>query len=99
MWTLSGFIDEISPDFTEQCKVASGLGLKYAEVRSAWNINILDLTPDQLTVLQETLADNGLSVSSIGSPIGKISIDEPFEPHLERMKHAAEVAHLLSAPY
>jgi sugar phosphate isomerase/epimerase len=99
MWTLSGFIDEISSDFTEQCKVASGLGLKYAEVRSAWDVNILDLTPEQLTQVQETLADNGLAVSSIGSPIGKIYIDEAFEPHLDRMRHAAEVAHTLSAPY
>ena len=99
MWTLSGFIDEISSDFTEQCKVASGLGLKFAEVRSAWNINILDLTPEQLTSVQETLADHGLAVSSIGSPIGKIYIDEEFGPHLDRMKHAAEVAHQLSAPY
>src|SRR4051794_18802043 len=99
MWTLSGFIDEISPDFSEQCKVASGLGLKYVEVRSAWNINMLDLSPEQLTTVQETLADHGLAVSSLGSPIGKIYIDDPFEPHLERMKHAAEVAHALSAPY
>src|SRR5215213_2297312 len=99
MWTLSGFIDEISPDFTEQCAVAAGLGLKYAEVRSAWNINILDLEPEQLTIVKETLADHGLAVSSIGSPIGKIHIDEEFGPHLERMKHAADVAHQLSAPY
>ena len=99
MWTLSGFIDEISPDFTEQCKVASGLGLKYAEVRSAWNINILDLDDEQLRAVQETLADHGLAVSSIGSPIGKIYIDEEFGPHLDRMKHAADVAHELSAPY
>jgi sugar phosphate isomerase/epimerase len=99
MWTLSGFIDEIAPDFTEQCKVASGLGLKYAEVRSAWNVNILDLNPEQLATVKETLADHGLAVSSIGSPIGKIFIDEEFGPHLDRMKHAAEVAHELSAPY
>src|SRR3954463_15136578 len=99
MWTLSGFIDEISSDFTEQCKVASGLGLKYAEVRSAWDINILDLKPEQLTTVKETLADHGLAVSSIGSPIGKVYIDEEFGPHLDRMKHAADVAHELSAPY
>jgi sugar phosphate isomerase/epimerase len=99
MWTLSGFIDEISPDFAEQCAVAADLGLKHAEVRSAWNINILDLKPEQLTTVKETLADHGLAVSSIGSPIGKISIEEDFGPHLERMKHAADVAHELSAPY
>ena len=99
MWTLSGFSDEISPDLTEQCKVASGLGLKYVEVRSAWDVNILDLDDDQLAAMRETLEAYDLKVSSIGSPIGKIFIDEDFPPHLERMRRAAEVAHVLEAPY
>jgi sugar phosphate isomerase/epimerase len=99
MWTLSGFIDEISDDFSEQCKVAAGLGLRHVEVRSAWGINILDLDAGQLDTLGQTLTEYGLSVSSIGSPIGKISIDDDFPPHLERMQHAVEVAELLEAPY
>ena len=99
MWTLSGFIDEISKDFTEQCEVASGLGLRHVEVRSAWGTNILDLDAGQLDTLRETLDGYGLKVSSIGSPIGKISIDDEFAPHLERMRHAVEVAKTLEAPY
>jgi sugar phosphate isomerase/epimerase len=99
MWTLSGFIDEISDDFSEQCKIAAGLGLRHVEVRSAWGINILELDAAQLDTLRQTLAEYGLSVSSIGSPIGKISIDNDFPPHLERMRHAVEVAELLEAPY
>jgi sugar phosphate isomerase/epimerase len=99
MWTLSGFIDEISDDFSLQCKVASDLGLRYVEIRSAWGTNILDLDTDQLSKLRETLAEYGLKVSSIGSPIGKISIDDEFPPHLERMRHAVEVAKTLEAPY
>jgi len=99
MWTLSGFIDEISDDLREQCEVAAGLGLRYAEVRSAWGTNILDLDDGQLRTLRETLAEYGLSASSIGSPIGKISIEDEFAPHLERMRHAIEVADTLGAPY
>jgi sugar phosphate isomerase/epimerase len=99
MWTLSGFADEISPDLDEQCRVATGLGLRYIEVRSAWDINILDLDAGQLDNLKKTLAAYGLKVSSIGSPIGKIFIDEDFGPHLDRMRHAAEVARFLDAPY
>ena len=99
MWTLSGFIDEISDDFSLQCKIASGLGLRYVEVRSAWGTNILDLDSGQLSKLRETLAEYELKVSSIGSPIGKISIDDEFPPHLERMRHAVEVAEALEAPY
>jgi len=99
MWTLSGFIDEISPDFTRQCEVAADLGLKYAEVRSAWDVNILDLDHARLDVMKQTLATYGLQVSSIGSPIGKIFIDEDFPPHLARMRHAVEVAQFFGAPY
>jgi sugar phosphate isomerase/epimerase len=99
VWTLSGFIDEISDDFSQQCEVAAGLGLSYVEVRSAWGTNILDLDESQLNTLRETLASNDLKVSSIGSPIGKISIDDEFPPHLERMRHAVEVAMTLEAPY
>jgi sugar phosphate isomerase/epimerase len=99
MWTLSGFSDEISPDPREQCEVARGLGLKYLEIRSAWNVNILDLDADQLAALQQTLTESGLQVSSIGSPIGKINIDDDFEPHLERMRQATDVARRFGAPY
>ncbi len=99
MWTLSGFADEIADDFTTQCEVAAGLGLKFVEVRSAWGVNILDLDDAQLDTMKQTLAAHGLQVSSIGSPIGKIFIDEDFDPHLERMRHAAEVAKFFDARY
>lgn len=99
MWTLSGFIDEISDDFSLQCTIAAELGLRYVEVRSAWGTNILDLDDGQLSRVRETLSVYGLKVSSIGSPIGKISIDDEFPPHLDRMRHAVEVAKTLEAPY
>ena len=99
MWTLSGFSDEIADDFTEQCAVIKDLGLSYLEFRSAWGTNILDLDEAERTRAGEILADHGLSVSSIGSPIGKIFVDEDFEPHLARMRHAAEVAAFYEAPY
>ncbi len=99
MWTLSGFSDEISPDFETQCGLVSDLGLKYLEFRSAWDVNVLDLDDDQLAAAKQTLDAHGLGVSSIGSPIGKIFIDEDFEPHLLRMRHAADVARFFGAPF
>jgi sugar phosphate isomerase/epimerase len=99
MWTLSGFSDEISPDFQTQCELVSKLGLTHLEFRSAWDVNVLDLDDHQLAAAKEILASYGLRVSSIGSPIGKIFIDEEFGPHLERMRHAAVVARFFDAPY
>ena len=78
---LSGFSDEISPEFEEQCSLVSSLGLKYLEFRSAWDVNILDLDDAQLAKAKDILSAHGLGVSSIGSPIGKIFINEDFEPH------------------
>lgn len=99
MWTLSRFSDEISPDFQAQCALVSKLGLSYLEFRSAWDVNVLDLDNKQLTNAKEILSAHDLGVSSIGSPIGKISIEEDFEPHLERMRHAGDVANYFEAPY
>lgn len=61
--------------------------------------NILDLDADQLATVQRLLTEHDLQVSSIGSPIGKIAITDDFGPHLERMKHATDVARQLQAPY
>jgi sugar phosphate isomerase/epimerase len=37
------------------------------------------------------LADAGIGLSAIGSPIGKVPIDSPFEPHLDLFKRAIEL--------
>jgi sugar phosphate isomerase/epimerase len=99
MWTLSGFADEIAPDFSTQCVHVHSLGVTHIELRSAWGVNVLDLTDDQLDDVSALLTAYELSVSSIGSPIGKILITDPFEPHVERMRRALAVAKRLGAPY
>lgn len=99
MWTLSGFADEISPDLQTQCVVATELGLRFVELRSAWDTNVLDLDDAQLDRAERLLDRYDLRVSSIGSPIGKIAVDEDFDAHLVRMRHAARVAQRLRAPY
>lgn len=99
MWTLSGFADEISPDLQQQCQTLNSLSITHVEFRSAWDTNVLDLDDDQLEHARKTLAAHGLRTSSIGSPIGKIGIDEDFEPHLARFGRALHVAATLEAPY
>lgn len=99
MWKLSGFADEISADINEQCRTLRDLGIRHLEVRSAWGTNVLDLDDDQLSVVVRLLTEHNLKVSSIGSPIGKIYLDEDFTAHLARMQRAADVARWLGAPY
>jgi sugar phosphate isomerase/epimerase len=53
----------------------------------------------QLAKAKDILSAHELGFSSIGSPIGKIFVNEDFEPHLERMRHAADVSQYFDAPY
>lgn len=99
MWTLSGFADEISPDLDEQCSVLRDLGVGCVEFRSAWETNVLNLDDDQLEQARTTLNNNGLLVSSVGSPIGKVGVHDDFDEHLRRFERALHVAKVFEAPY
>jgi sugar phosphate isomerase/epimerase len=99
MWTLSGFADEIDDDLETQCSVLDDLGIRYLELRSAWGVNVLDLSDDEIERAARTLADHDIRVSSIGSPLGKINVADDFDEHLLRTERAVQVAQRLEAPY
>ncbi len=89
---LTGFADEIAESFDEQLAFLTKLGVKYLELRTADGINVADFTADKTLELKEKLDKAGVKVSAIGSPIGKIGIEEDFEPHFEKFKQVCETA-------
>lgn len=95
MIKLSGFADEVSINFKEQIAFLNSAGLKYIELRFLDGENILNISQPKLAEAKQRLDDNGIGVSAIGSPIGKYGIDQPFEPHLDKFKRAAEIASFL----
>jgi sugar phosphate isomerase/epimerase len=99
MWTLSGFADEISDDLVEQCSVLAGLDMHHLEFRGAWETNISDFDEKQLAEAAAILADHAIAVSSIGSPIGKVSVADDFDAHLERFERCLHAADILGARY
>ena len=98
MFTLSAFADEISPDPQIQIDVLSRCGVKHIELRSIYQTNVLDLTDLQIAEFKSLLDKNGFRLSAIGSPIGKIKIDQPFEPHLKRFERAIELCKVFGTP-
>ena len=96
---MSGFADEISADLDEQLALLGELGLHYLELRSVWDVNVLDLDDAQLHRVRDALAAAEVRVSSIGSPIGKIAITDDNGPHLDRARHAVEIAQFFEAPF
>lgn len=99
MFTLTGFADEVSFDLGEQLELMTALGIRHVEFRSAWRTKVLDLSEEQLQEAGRMLDAAGISLSSVGSDIGKIQITDPFEDHLERARHAVEVARFFGSPY
>jgi sugar phosphate isomerase/epimerase len=99
MWTLTGFADEISPDVDEQLQTLAGEEMRWLELRGAWGKNVLDLSDEELATFKTAIDEAGVHVSSIGSPVGKIPIVDPFPPHLARFERALEVARFLDAPF
>ena len=98
MFTLSAFADEISPDPQEQIDVLKPCGVRHIELRSILKTNVLDLTDLQVTELKSLLDRHGFRLSAIGSPIGKVKIDQPFEPHLQRFERAIELCKVFGTP-
>ena len=95
---LSAFADEISPEIDDQVAVCRQVGVSHLELRSVGGVNVLDFGPALGGLVRSKLTDAGLGVVCIGSPIGKVRVDEPWEPHFDRFKVAVDAARFFGAP-
>src|SRR5690606_34395189 len=98
MLKLAAFADEISPELDEQIRVCKENGVQAFELRGITGINVVDFDDALRRKVKADLAANGLHVASIGSPIGKVAVDKPWQEHFDRFKKAVEIAEFLEAP-
>ncbi|MBR4059885.1 MAG: sugar phosphate isomerase/epimerase [Lachnospiraceae bacterium] len=96
---ISGFSDEIEKSIDVQFEVLNKLNIKYFEVRGVDGKNISTLSDEEVLTLKSKMEQYGIKVSSIGSPIGKIKIEEDFAPHFEVFKHVVNIAKTLGTKY
>lgn len=99
MAKLSAFADEVTEDFLAQVEFLAGEKVGHIEPRFINKKNIMDLTKGEMDEARTMIRDHGLKVSAIGSPIGKVKLDEPFEPHLDKFKHAVDLALFFETPF
>jgi len=99
MLKIAAFADEISPELDEQISVCKANGVEQFELRGVYGKNVLDFDDAVRREIKSKLEANGMSVVSIGSPIGKVAIDLPFKDHLDRFKIAVDSAMFFRAPY
>jgi len=69
--------DEISQDFGHACEVASQqFGMRYMELRSMWNKNVVNLDAREVAEARSILKKNQLQVTDIASPLFKVDWPE-----------------------
>lgn len=98
-FVISGFSDEISPDFTVQLEEVKRLGIAYIEMRGVNGKNVVEHSVDEMKHIKKQMDQAGIKVSALGSPIGKINITDDFEPHFELFKHTIALAKVLETKY
>lgn len=95
---IYAFADEANSRLEGQIEAMKRNSLDGLEIRQVNGKNVTKLTLDEARGIKKQLDDAGLSVWSIGSPIGKIRITDDFAPHAEVFRHTLEVADILEAP-
>jgi len=73
---FSAFADEYSKDFDEQIKGLLENDLHLIEPRGIDGTNISDLTSEKAMEVKSKLDAAGIGISALGSPIGKIKLDD-----------------------
>jgi sugar phosphate isomerase/epimerase len=99
MAKISAFADEVVDDFRGQVEFLAKEKVGFIEPRFVNKKNLMDLSQKELAEVRKLIRDHGLKVSAIGSPIGKVRLDQPFKPHLDKFKHAVELAQYLQTPF
>lgn len=94
---LSAFADEYCDDFSMQCEAMKGFGIDYIELRGVNGKNVSALTSGEIKTVKKILSDTGMKISAIGSPLGKISLDDDFAKHLDTAKKVYDFAEKLDA--
>jgi len=92
MITISAFADEIGPDLKLQMDTCQANGVTCIDVRGIDDKNVSAMTLDEVREYKKRMDDRGFTVPCIGSPIGKIKMDDDFEAHLDLLKHCCDVA-------
>ncbi|WP_151994047.1 sugar phosphate isomerase/epimerase family protein [Buttiauxella massiliensis] len=98
-FTLSAFADEISPWLETQMDVLDKFNIRYIEMRGVNDRPLVEHSLDEVRLIKQRLDERGFAISSVGSPIGKIGMDEDFDTHLALFRHTLEIAQILEVPY
>jgi len=89
---ISGFIDEAAIGLDDQLRALQDNGMAFVDIRAVDGINVGDFTPEKARQVRAALDGIGVGVACVGSPIGKVSLSDPFAPHAEKLRRVCATA-------
>ena len=93
---IFAFADEASPMIDEQIQAMKRNSLLGLEIRSVDGENVSSISMEKAKEVHSKMQNAGLTVWSIGSPIGKIDIEkDDFNQHLDVLKRTIDIARIL----
>jgi len=105
---LAVITDEISQDLARAASVMLEYGVRAAELRGIWGVNVTEADESELARAREVINQNGLEVACIASPVFKCDIDSDaavvegpmhlasarsMPQQLELLRRCADLAH------
>lgn len=94
---LSAFADEYKTSFDGQIEGLSSFGINNIEVRFIDGVNISAVTPEVLGEAKRKLDAAKISVSAVGSPLGKVNTGDDLDAELCRAERVFQYANTLEA--
>lgn len=94
---LCAFADEADKALSGQIDALKANKIDQIELRGINGVNVADITAETAKETASILSDNGISVWSIGSPIGKVDISAPRDEETDRFLRILETAKICNA--
>ena len=95
VFVLSAFADEAGQSLDVQIDALKKAGIATLEMRGVNGKSVKDLTDEEALAARKQLDEAGIRVASMGSPFGKISITDDFEPHFREFERALRLCRIL----
>ncbi|MBE6592591.1 MAG: sugar phosphate isomerase/epimerase [Ruminococcaceae bacterium] len=89
---LSAFSDEAGSSLAEQIDALRANKIPMTELRSVGGKNVAELSIAEAKEIYASLSGEGISLSAVGSPMGKVNISVDMNEYLDTVKHICELA-------